>query len=263
MPAKAVTGRCDPPTGPRSPSTMAARDRPCVRRRGLERSKDGAARGAGLAARIGFHRFSTTAEGEGTAVTRTPTPLPGGRGPGSTGRRGRRLRLCIRPVFRSDPRPGGCGCGGPGHKAGPVRAARPRGWGRIWRGPRVRCPAGRTDLRRSQGDAVEFFLTGIGLPPEAVDGMRQAPSWPSLEAMGHTLMYESEISDDSSIVSERLPKVKAPTLVIDSSGSSPDLERRRRLWSMLYPTANVRPSKASITMFQPEPWPKPSTRSSH
>jgi hypothetical protein len=71
-----------------------------------------------------------------------------------------------------------------------------------------------------RGDAVEFFLTGIGLPPEVVSGTRQSPAWPAMEAMAHTLLYDSALSEDPTLVTERLASVKAPALVIDSAGSS-------------------------------------------
>jgi pimeloyl-ACP methyl ester carboxylesterase len=77
-----------------------------------------------------------------------------------------------------------------------------------------------TDRR---GDAVEFFLTGIGLPPEAVSGTRQSPAWPAMEAMAYTLLYDSALSEDRTLVTERLVSVKSPTLVIDSAGSSDGL----------------------------------------
>jgi pimeloyl-ACP methyl ester carboxylesterase len=74
-----------------------------------------------------------------------------------------------------------------------------------------------------KGDAVEFFLKDIGLPPEAVAGVRQSPGWPVMEAMAHTLLYDSALSEDPSLVTERLPKVMVPTLVLDSAGSSKEL----------------------------------------
>jgi pimeloyl-ACP methyl ester carboxylesterase len=72
-------------------------------------------------------------------------------------------------------------------------------------------------------DAVELFLTGIGLPSEAVAGTRLSPAWPGMVAMAHTLAYDSVLSEDPSLVTERLPTVKARTLVIQSAGSDEGL----------------------------------------
>jgi pimeloyl-ACP methyl ester carboxylesterase len=48
------------------------------------------------------------------------------------------------------------------------------------------------------GDAVELCMTTIGMPQEAVEGMRHTPRWAELEAMAPTLAYDSEIMGDSS-----------------------------------------------------------------
>ena len=45
-----------------------------------------------------------------------------------------------------------------------------------------------------RGDAVELYQTrGVGIPPEVVAQLRQAPFWPSLEAIAHTLAYDARI----------------------------------------------------------------------
>src|SRR5215216_2629846 len=49
-----------------------------------------------------------------------------------------------------------------------------------------------------RGDAVELFMTNVGMPQEMVEGMRQTPRWAELEAMAPTLAYDSEIMGDSS-----------------------------------------------------------------
>ena len=41
-----------------------------------------------------------------------------------------------------------------------------------------------------RGDAVEYVMTkSVGMPPEAVAPMREAPFWPAFEAVAHTLAY--------------------------------------------------------------------------
>jgi pimeloyl-ACP methyl ester carboxylesterase len=47
-----------------------------------------------------------------------------------------------------------------------------------------------------RGDAVEYFWRSVGMPPEMVDGMRRTPRWAELEAMAHTMAYDSEIMGD-------------------------------------------------------------------
>jgi hypothetical protein len=48
-----------------------------------------------------------------------------------------------------------------------------------------------------------------------------------MEAMAHKLLYDSALSEDPTLVTHRLPSVKAPTLVIDSAGSSGGSAGRR------------------------------------
>jgi pimeloyl-ACP methyl ester carboxylesterase len=71
-----------------------------------------------------------------------------------------------------------------------------------------------------RGDAVASFLAGVGLPPEAVEGMRRSPEWPGLEAMAHTLLYDGAITEDAALWNERAGQVAVPTLVLFSEGTS-------------------------------------------
>jgi len=74
---------------------------------------------------------------------------------------------------------------------------------------------------RHPADAVEYFLTGIGVPDEIVAGMRNTQSWLAMEAVAHTLVYDSLLSEATSF--ELLASVTVPTLVLDSEGSSDEL----------------------------------------
>jgi pimeloyl-ACP methyl ester carboxylesterase len=87
-------------------------------------------------------------------------------------------------------------------------------------------PAFWTDLARQlddlvradrRGDAVELFQTkGVGIPPEVVAHLRQAPFWPGLEAIAHTLAYDSLILASPP---ELAKTVSCPTLVIEGEAS--------------------------------------------
>jgi pimeloyl-ACP methyl ester carboxylesterase len=72
-----------------------------------------------------------------------------------------------------------------------------------------------------RGDMVELFLTqAVGMPAEVVAGMRQAPFWPSMEAVAHALIYDAMIVEDFSQPTGRVASVKVPTLVLDG-GQTP------------------------------------------
>jgi pimeloyl-ACP methyl ester carboxylesterase len=73
-----------------------------------------------------------------------------------------------------------------------------------------------------RGDAVEFFLTESGMPVEGVARMRDTPIWPRFESVAHTLLYDITImSDQESLLAERVPSITAPTLLIDGGASAP------------------------------------------
>jgi pimeloyl-ACP methyl ester carboxylesterase len=69
--------------------------------------------------------------------------------------------------------------------------------------------------------AVEYYLSGIGVPEEVLAGMRETPSWSAMVAVAPTLVYDSLVSEATSL--DLLAAVAVPTLVLDSAGSSDDL----------------------------------------
>ncbi|MFB9274498.1 alpha/beta fold hydrolase [Cohnella cellulosilytica] len=89
-------------------------------------------------------------------------------------------------------------------------------------------PAARiTELARSgrRGDAVGVFMTQVmGMPEEAFSGMRQAPTFPAMEAVAHTLAYDVMITNDRSLAG-KLAQIATPTLVIGGD-NSPSLLRQ-------------------------------------
>ncbi|MFI6230082.1 alpha/beta fold hydrolase [Micromonospora echinospora] len=77
-----------------------------------------------------------------------------------------------------------------------------------------------------RAEAVELFMTAaVGLPGEAVAGMRHDPSWSFLERMAHTLAYDTTITGDGALPRDELAAITAPTLVVEST-ASPDWLRQ-------------------------------------
>jgi pimeloyl-ACP methyl ester carboxylesterase len=72
-----------------------------------------------------------------------------------------------------------------------------------------------------RGAAVEHFLTRIGVPDEIIAEMRGTKSWSAMEAVAHTLVYDSMLSEATFV--QLLASVTVPTLVLDSEASSDDL----------------------------------------
>jgi pimeloyl-ACP methyl ester carboxylesterase len=89
-----------------------------------------------------------------------------------------------------------------------------------------------------QEAAVEHFLTGIGVPTELIAGMRDSEAWSAMEAVAHTLVYDSLISEATS--AELLASVTVPTLVLDSAGSGDELTGMAATAARSIPTASHR-----------------------
>ncbi|MFP3988737.1 alpha/beta hydrolase [Streptomyces sp. E11-3] len=78
--------------------------------------------------------------------------------------------------------------------------------------------------REAYGDAVAYFMTAaVGMPAEAVAGMRQAPFWTGMEATARTLPYDGQVMGDTMsgrpLPADRWQSVKVPVLV-GSGGAS-------------------------------------------
>ena len=71
-----------------------------------------------------------------------------------------------------------------------------------------------------RGEAVELFQTEvIGMPPQVVAQMRDAPFRPGMEAIAHTLAYDAAIVGDLTLPTELLAAITAPALVLDGEDS--------------------------------------------
>ena len=74
-----------------------------------------------------------------------------------------------------------------------------------------------------RGDAVEHFMTLVGLPPEMIAGARNSPMWPGLEDIAHTLAYDAAVMGDSLVPAARVGSLTVPTLAMDGEASPPSL----------------------------------------
>jgi hypothetical protein len=72
-----------------------------------------------------------------------------------------------------------------------------------------------------RGDALELFMTVVGLPAETIAGIRQSPYWALGERLAPTLAYDAAVMGDGSIPGERFAAIAAPAAVF-TGGASPD-----------------------------------------
>jgi pimeloyl-ACP methyl ester carboxylesterase len=93
-----------------------------------------------------------------------------------------------------------------------------------------------------RGDAVALFMQYVGMPAEQIEAMRQAPSWPLLEAIAPTLAYDHTalLGQDRSVPIERAALVRVPTLIMNGGMSYPFMYETARALSQAMPHAQLR-----------------------
>lgn len=73
-------------------------------------------------------------------------------------------------------------------------------------------------------EAVVLFMSGVGMPDEMLEGMKQDPYWPTYVAMGPSLAWDSAAMGDAEggrIPHELVPKLTMPTVLLEGSKTFP------------------------------------------
>ena len=96
------------------------------------------------------------------------------------------------------------------------------------------------------GDAVGLFMTAaVGLPAEAVAGLRETPFWPALEAVAPTIGYDGRFMgttmSGAPLPRDRWATVHMPVLVMHGRGTEPWLITAAQAVAELLPTASLQP----------------------
>lgn len=72
--------------------------------------------------------------------------------------------------------------------------------------------------RRSE--AVERFLTLMGAPKPAIEGMKEGPAWQHLEALAPTLPMDVMLCNDGRVPEQQLTTIRVPVLAIAGDQSA-------------------------------------------
>lgn len=93
-----------------------------------------------------------------------------------------------------------------------------------------------------KGDAVAAFMHYVGMPTDQIEAMRHSPAWSQLESIGPTLAYDHTaiLGEDSSIPTERIAVITAPTLVMNGGASFPFMYDTAQALSKAIPKAQLR-----------------------
>lgn len=95
-----------------------------------------------------------------------------------------------------------------------------------------------TDGRR--GDAVELFMSFVGVPAQAIRGMRTQPGWAAFEAIAPTLAYDDAVLDGGDVPRDLVAGLTIPTVVIAGDASPESLRRAAADTAAALPTAELR-----------------------
>jgi pimeloyl-ACP methyl ester carboxylesterase len=111
---------------------------------------------------------------------------------------------------------------------------------RSWRGYLSQLGDLLADGRRD--DAVALFMRFVGTPDEQVERMRQAPFWPGMAAVAHTLAYDHAaiIGARWSAPTELAARVSVPALVMAGDASLPFMPAAARALSTAMPHGRLR-----------------------
>jgi len=81
-----------------------------------------------------------------------------------------------------------------------------------------------------KGDAdgmMAAFMSGVGMPPEALEGFRQSPAWPAFAAVGLTIEHDYRVmaeATDGDRPPPRWQDITVPVLVVNGDASFPFIE---------------------------------------
>jgi hypothetical protein len=91
-----------------------------------------------------------------------------------------------------------------------------------------------------RGDAMALFMSTVGLPQEAIAGMRRSPGWPSMEALAPTLAYDAAVMGDGIMPTTLISSVKVPTLVLTGGDTGAWAESAARALTATLPFSEHR-----------------------
>jgi pimeloyl-ACP methyl ester carboxylesterase len=87
---------------------------------------------------------------------------------------------------------------------------------------------------------VDLFMTIVGVPPDMIAGMHQAPMWPGRVAIAPTLAYDAACMNGFVIPRDRAARIKAPTLVMNGGAGFDFMRTTAKELAQIIPDARYR-----------------------
>jgi pimeloyl-ACP methyl ester carboxylesterase len=111
-----------------------------------------------------------------------------------------------------------------------------------------------------RGRVIEIFMSqAVRIPEEAIAGMRNDPSWPGLEAVAHTTLYDAAIMEGlmygKPLPEDRVKRwasYRGPILVLVGTATYPFMHAGARALAVALPNAEVRTLEGQTHDVNPE-----------
>lgn len=91
-----------------------------------------------------------------------------------------------------------------------------------------------------RGGAIALFMARVGMPPQAIEGMRAGPGWATLEAIAPTLAYDDRLLAGGHVPRELASTITVPALVLGGGASPEFLQRAARVTAEALPRGEYR-----------------------
>jgi pimeloyl-ACP methyl ester carboxylesterase len=101
------------------------------------------------------------------------------------------------------------------------------------------------------GQAAEFFLSAIGTPPQALEGMKSSPEWDAIKKLDFTLTYDYAVLGDGN-VPDTVKQISVPTLVMNGEKSLPFMNGAADRIAELVPNAQRQTLKGQAHQAAPD-----------
>lgn len=102
------------------------------------------------------------------------------------------------------------------------------------------------------GDAAAFFLSAIGTPPQALEGMKRSPEWEAIKKMDFTLVYDYAVLGDGAVPQDVVKTIRVPTLVMNGEKSMPFMSSAADRIAALIPQARRKILEGQAHQADPE-----------
>jgi pimeloyl-ACP methyl ester carboxylesterase len=102
-----------------------------------------------------------------------------------------------------------------------------------------------------RGDAVELFLRLTGLAEEMIQGARQSPMWPGMEALAPSLAYDNAVMGDGLVPQDQLASITVPVLSLGGGASPAWMREAARAVAEAAPRGTYRALEGQTHMVDP------------